>query len=130
MKKSIQQASEIRGLSAGEIAKIRTRLTRTVCDLQNDVEMVMLGGKKWSTVQLNLYKLLLNKVLPDISTSYSETTDLSTRRISGLSRQELEEMVAQRSNKEIVENYVKNGGNTGDLDDEAATSDSDSGKKD
>ena len=130
MKKSIQQASEIRGLSAGEIAKIRTRLTRTVCDLQNDVEMVMLGGKKWSTVQLNLYKLLLNKVLPDISTSYSETADLSTRRISGLSRQELEEMVAQRNNKEIVENYVKNGGNTGDLEDEATTSDSDSGKKD
>ena len=130
MKKSIQQASEIRGLSAGEIAKIRTRLTRTVCDLQNDVEDVMFGGKKWSTVQLNLYKLLLNKVLPDISTTYSETTDLSTRRISGLSRQELEEMVAQRNNKEIVENYVKNGGNTGDLEDEATTSDSDSGKKD
>ena len=130
MKKSIQQASEIRGLSAGEIAKIRTRLTRTVCDLQNDVEDVMFGGKKWSTVQLNLYKLLLNKVLPDISTSYSETADLSTRRISGLSRQELEEMVAQRNNKEIVENYVKNGGNTGDLEDEATTSDSDSGKKD
>ena len=90
----------------------------------------MFGGKKWSTVQLNLYKLLLNKVLPDISTTYSETTDLSTRRISGLSRQELEEMVAQRSNKEIVENYVKNGGNTGDLEDEATTSDSASGKKD
>ena len=90
----------------------------------------MFGGKKWSTVQLNLYKLLLNKVLPDISTTYSETTDLSTRRISGLSRQELEEMVAQRNNKEIVENYVKNGRNTGDLEDEATTSDSDSGKKD
>ena len=57
---------------------------------------MLIGEKKWSPTQFNLYKLLLNKIVPDISTTYVEQNDKTTRRISGLSRQELEEMVAER----------------------------------
>ncbi len=97
MRKTLERASKIATLSPREIAKIRARIQQTVTNAQKDIDLVLIGEKKWSPVQFNLYKLLLNKIVPDISTTYVEQNDRTTRRISGLSRQELEEMVAERS---------------------------------
>ena len=97
MRKTLERASKIATLSPREIAKIRARIQQTVTNAQKDIDLVLIGEKKWSPVQFNLYKLLLNKIVPDISTTYVEQNDKTTRRISGLSRQELEEMVAERS---------------------------------
>ena len=96
MRKTLEKASKIATLSPREIAKIRARIQQTVTNAQKDIDLVLLGEKKWTPVQFNLYKLLLNKIVPDISTTYVEQNDKTTRRISGLSRQELEEMVAER----------------------------------
>ena len=96
MRKTLEKASKIATLSPREIAKIRARIQQTVTNAQKDIDLVLIGEKKWTPVQFNLYKLLLNKIVPDISTTYVEQNDKTTRRISGLSRQELEEMVAER----------------------------------
>ncbi len=96
MRKALKNASKLATLSPREIARLRSSIQRSVTNVQKDVDLVLIGEKKWSPTQFNLYKLLLNKIVPDISTTYVEQNDKTTRRISGLSRQELEEMVAER----------------------------------
>lgn len=104
MRKTLEKASKLATLSPKEIAGIRARIKQTVSLAQNDVDLVLTGDKKWTPVQLGLYKLLLNKIVPDISTTYVEQNDKQTRRISGLSREELEEMVASRRDPIINDN--------------------------
>tara|TARA_B100002019_G_C21257427_1_gene594697 strand:+ start:1731 stop:2108 length:378 start_codon:yes stop_codon:yes gene_type:complete len=94
--KTLQKASMIATLSPKQISKIRSDIVRTVSRLNNDVEDVMDGNKTWTNVQFNLYKTLLNKVCPDISASYVETPKGGSQRLSGLTREELEEMVQER----------------------------------
>ncbi len=72
--------------------------------LQPDVEAVLTGDKKWSTTQVQLYKLLLNKIVPDIQASYVDSPNGSSLRVSGLSRDELESMVLERSQKTSATN--------------------------
>ena len=96
MRKALKNASKLATLSPREIARLRSSIQRSVTNVQKDVDLVLIGEKKWSPTQFNLYKLLLNKIVPDISTTYVEQNDKTTRRISGLSRLELEEMVAER----------------------------------
>lgn len=91
--------------------------------LQPDVEAVLLGDKKWSTTQVQLYKLLLNKIVPDIQASYVDSPNGSSLRVSGLSRDELESMVMERSRKlsttneaftanpPVFEDVIENGDN-------------------
>jgi len=126
MKKTLAKASKLATLSPKEIAGIRARIKQTVSLAQNDIDLVLIGEKKWSPVQLGLYKLLLNKIVPDISTTYVEQNDNGTRRISGLSREELEEMVASRRDP-IINDNVKSVGKLRDTDDVDDTSDSDRG---
>ena len=104
MRKTLEKASKLATLSPKEIAGIRARIKQTVSLAQNDVDLVLTGDKKWTPVQLGLYKLLLNKIVPDISTTYVEQNDKQTRRISGLSREELEQMVADRRDPIINDN--------------------------
>jgi len=107
MKKALKNASKLATLSPREIARLRSSIQRSVTNVQKDVDLVLIGEKKWSPTQFNLYKLLLNKIVPDISTTYVEQNDKTTRRISGLSRQELEEMVAERQGN-ISDPDIKN----------------------
>lgn len=101
--KALEKASKIASLSPREISKIRSDIVRTVSRFSGDVEDVLEGKKRWTTVQFGLYKTLLNKVCPDISSTYVETSpNGSSARLSGLSREELEEMVRQR--KENISN--------------------------
>lgn len=102
--KTLQKASMIATLSPKQISKIRSDIVRTVSRLNNDVEDVMDGNKTWTNVQFNLYKTLLNKVCPDISASYVETPKGGSQRLSGLTREELEEMVQERKSNISVRN--------------------------
>ena len=104
--KTLQKASLIATLSPKQISKIRSDIVRTVSRLNNDVEDVLDGQKTWTNVQFNLYKTLLNKVCPDISASYVETPKGGSQRLSGLTREELEEMVQDRR-KNISTDNVK-----------------------
>ena len=94
-------------LSPKQISKIRSDIVRTVSRLNNDVEDVLDGNKTWTNVQFNLYKTLLNKVCPDISASYVETPKGGSQRLSGLTREELEEMVQTRRSN-ISQGNVEN----------------------
>ncbi len=105
--KSLKKASEIATLSPKQISKIRSDIVRTVSRLNNDVEDVLDGRKTWTNVQFQLYKTLLNKVCPDLSASYQETPKGVSGRLSGLTREELEEMVAERRSN-ISQGNVEN----------------------
>ncbi|MBM87821.1 MAG: hypothetical protein CMQ41_05530 [Gammaproteobacteria bacterium] len=105
--KTLQKASLIATLSPKQISKIRSDIVRTVSRLNNDVEDVLDGNKTWTNVQFNLYKTLLNKVCPDISASYVETPKGGSQRLSGLTREELEEMVQTRRSN-ISQGNVEN----------------------
>ena len=99
MKKILEKASKISTLSPREISNIRIQISQVMSRVQPDIEAVLLGQKKWSTTQVQLYKLLLNKIVPDIQASYVDSPSGSSLRVSGLSREELEAMVAERSSK-------------------------------
>ena len=104
MKKVLEKASKIATLSPREISNIRTQISGVMTRLQPDVEAVLTGDKKWSTTQVQLYKLLLNKIVPDIQASYVDSPNGSSLRVSGLSRDELESMVMERSQKVTASN--------------------------
>jgi len=104
MKKVLEKASKIATLSPREISNIRTQISGVMTRLQPDVEAVLTGDKKWSTTQVQLYKLLLNKIVPDIQASYVDSPNGSSLRVSGLSRDELESMVLERSQKVTANN--------------------------
>tara|TARA_B100001115_G_scaffold163958_1_gene140561 strand:+ start:159 stop:554 length:396 start_codon:yes stop_codon:yes gene_type:complete len=104
MKKVLEKASKIATLSPREISNIRTQISGVMTRLQPDVEAVLTGDKKWSTTQVQLYKLLLNKIVPDIQASYVDSPNGSSLRVSGLSRDELESMVLERSQKTSATN--------------------------
>ena len=109
MKKVLEKASKIATLSPREISNIRTQISGVMTRLQPDVEAVLTGDKKWSTTQVQLYKLLLNKIVPDIQASYVDSPNGSSLRVSGLSRDELESMVLERSQKLTASNYTFTG---------------------
>ena len=104
MKNVLEKASKIATLSPREISNIRTQISGVMTRLQPDVEAVLTGDKKWSTTQVQLYKLLLNKIVPDIQASYVDSPNGSSLRVSGLSRDELESMVLERSQKTSATN--------------------------
>ena len=127
MRKTLEKASKIATLSLPAKLRKFARIQQTVTNAQKDIDLVLIGQKKWTPVQFNLYKLLLNKIVPDISTTYVEQNDKTTRRISGLSRQELEEMVAER----LVASTKSNNETLGKppfFDDQTEISDSDTAK--
>ena len=109
MKKVLEKASKIATLSPREISNIRTQISGVMTRLQPDVEAVLTGDKKWSTTQVQLYKLLLNKIVPDIQASYVDSPNGGSLRVSGLSRDELESMVLERSQKTSTSNHSSTG---------------------
>lgn len=77
-------------LSPMGVTKLRAQVARVVLDHVAHADAVLHGKRAWSSQQVNLFKALLNKVLPDISASYVESRDGVTRSITGMTRAELE----------------------------------------
>ena len=78
------------------------RVRRSVLDVVRrnipEVRDVLQGKKTWNTAQVNLFKSMLNKVMPDLHHSFAEHHH-EHRKVEELSREELIE-IAQRGDPE------------------------------
>lgn len=78
------------------------RVRRSVLDVVRrnipEVREVLQGKKTWNTAQVNLFKSMLNKVMPDLHHSFAEHHH-EHRKVEELSREELIE-IAQRGDQE------------------------------
>lgn len=78
------------------------RVRRSVLDVVRrnipEVREVLQGKKTWNTAQVNLFKSMLNKVMPDLHHSFAEHHH-EHRKVEELSREELIE-IAQRGDPE------------------------------
>lgn len=76
------------------VANLRARIYNTVSTRLPDVDDVLTGRKVWSNQQTRLFTALLNKVTPDLSANFVKTEG-TVRRVSELSRADLEKIVAR-----------------------------------
>lgn len=87
-----------------DVRKIRLEARDLIVNATADVGLVLQGKKRWTTQQVNLYRILLNKIVPDatpVMTGEDKSTPQS-RTIHDLSREELERIVALDAQQNVV----------------------------
>lgn len=93
---------ETTALTPAQIAQLRHRIGRTVHEALPHAREVLKGERKWSPVQLGLFRALLGKIVPDLNQSFAQV-EVAHRPLSQLSRAELEAIAAGDTNLSEVE---------------------------
>jgi hypothetical protein len=96
-----------RAIRPDEIAALRRRMFEVVGDGLEDVAQVIAGKKQWSPVQVRLFSLLTERVMPKLATITTE--DKSAKKIEELSMEELEALALGKKNHEAIDAVVKQG---------------------
>ncbi len=96
-----------RAIRPDEIAALRRRMFEVVVDGLEDVSQVMAGQKEWSNVQVRLFSILAERVMPKLSTITVE--DTTSKKLEDLSIEELEKIALGKKNHEAVDAMVKQG---------------------
>lgn len=102
-----------------EIAALRRKMFEVVADGMDDVAEVLKGTKQWNNVQVRLFSILTERVMPKLSTITVE--DSTTKKLDDLSIEELEAIALGKKNHEAVDAVVKQGKH---LDEKAEASES------
>lgn len=76
-----------------ESARLRTRIGDILADNLDEAAEAMRGQRHWTNAQVKLFSVFLNKVVPDLSASYS-VVERRTVNASDLTREELERIAA------------------------------------
>lgn len=97
-----------RAIRPDEIAALRRRMFEVVQSGLEDVAEVMSGQKQWSNVQVRLFSILTERVMPKLSTITVE--DTTSKQIEDLSIEELEAIALGKKNHLAVDAIVKQGG--------------------
>ena len=84
-------------LAEQEIATLRTGISHVVNQHLVLADKVLSGEIQWSSAQVSLFKTLINKIVPDAATS--KVASPKERKLSDLSVQELEQLVADQEEK-------------------------------
>ena len=90
-----------RAIRPDEIAALRRRMFEVVVDGLEDVAKVMTGSKEWSNVQVRLFSILAERVMPKLSTITVE--DSTSKKLEDLSIEELEKIALGKKNHEAVD---------------------------
>jgi hypothetical protein len=113
-----------RAIRPDEIAALRRRMFEVVTDGLEDVAEVMSGKKEWSNVQVRLFSILTERVMPKLSTITVE--DSTSKKLDDLSIEELEKIALGKAKHQAVDAVVKQGRQ---LEKEAETSEAIAGGK-
>lgn len=90
-----------------EIAALRRRMFEVVADGLEDVSKVIKGEKQWNNVQVRLFSILTERVMPKLSTITVE--DTTSKKLDDMSIEELEAIALGKKNHEAVDAVVKHG---------------------
>jgi hypothetical protein len=96
-----------RAIRPDEIAALRRRMFEVVADGLEDVDQVMKGTKQWSNVQVRLFSILTERVMPKLTTISLE--DPSKKKLEDLSIEELEAIATGKKKHLAVDAVVKEG---------------------
>lgn len=96
-----------RAIRPDEIAALRRRMFEVVATGVEDVAEVMAGRKVWNNVQVRLFSILTERVMPKLSTITVE--DTTSKKLEDLSIEELEKIALGKKNHEAVDAVVKQG---------------------
>jgi hypothetical protein len=80
-------------LTPQEIAILRKEMANIVSDYLPEARLVLSGAKRWSNIQVKLFAMLTNKVVPDLHHSYTQI-GVERKSLNELSREELEQIAA------------------------------------
>ncbi len=96
-----------RAIRPDEIAALRRRMFEVVANGLEDVAQVMAGTKVWNNVQVRLFSILTERVMPKLSTITVE--DTTSKKLEDLSIEELEQLALGKKNHEAIDAVVKQG---------------------
>jgi hypothetical protein len=96
-----------RAIRPDEIAALRRRMFNVVEKSLTDVEGVLDGSKQWNNVQVRLFSILTERVMPKLSSITVE--DNSSKKLEDLSLEELEEIALGKKKASAVDAIVKRG---------------------
>jgi hypothetical protein len=96
-----------RAIRPDEIAALRRRMFEVVADGLNDVQEVIAGKKQWNNVQVRLFGMLTERVMPKLSSITVE--DNTSKKLEDLSIEELEALALGKKNHEAIDAVVKTG---------------------
>lgn len=96
-----------RAIRPDEIAALRRRMFEVVVDGIEDVSEVLKGTKQWNNVQVRLFSILTERVMPKLSTITVE--DTTSKKLEDLSIEELEKIALGKKNHEAMDAVVKQG---------------------
>lgn len=94
-----------RAIRPDEIAALRRRMFEVVADGVDDVAEVMAGRKQWSNVQVRLFSILTERVMPKLATISAE--EKPNKKIEDLTLEELEALALGKKNHEAIDAVVK-----------------------
>jgi hypothetical protein len=110
-------------LRPDEIAALRRRAFEIVATEMESAASVMAGSKVWNPTQFRLFGLLVDRVLPKMSTISLE--DNSAKKLDDMSIEELEAIALGKRKHEAVDAVVKIGAEIGDAEDKKANASAD-----
>lgn len=96
-----------RAIRPDEVAALRRRMFEVVQTGVEDVAQVLAGTKNWSNVQVRLFSILTERVMPKMATITLEQK--GEKRLEDLSIEELEALAMGKRNHEAIDAVVKEG---------------------
>lgn len=96
-----------RAIRPDEIAALRRRMFNVVQKSVDDVEQVLAGERQWNNVQVRLFSILTERVMPKLSSITVE--DSSSKKLDSMSLEELEMIALGKKRDTAVDAIVKQG---------------------
>ncbi len=96
-KRGLLGMNALNAIPVEDIEKLRRGVFNVVSANLPRVREVLAGTRKWDPQQARLYLAMLNKVMPELSASYSETN--STVNIDSCSPEQLRAIIAAETSK-------------------------------
>ena len=78
--------------------EVRREVSGVVFDNIERARKVLAGQEHWNAHQVSLFKAMLSKVVPDVSSSV-QRKEIVTRKADDMSREEMERYIAERIGK-------------------------------
>jgi hypothetical protein len=91
--RTLRNASVVATFSPAQIAHLRSHVLGIVVRTLPYAEEVVEGKRKWTSVQAQVWRTLVSKVMPDLNLSYAQV-DVTHKNLTELSRAELEQIAA------------------------------------
>lgn len=92
--KRAMRTGEIAPLTPADVAGLRALIRDDMLRILPQAVRAVEGEVKWTSQQVNLFRIFMNKIVPDLSMSH-QTIDVRRQEMAKLSREELEAIAGE-----------------------------------